>query len=313
MKTCLAFLLCISTSVRAQILSEIQEAQWLVTSIRTGDTEIFRVDPLTGDAFNLTKSPGAEERYPVWLPDGKSVVFTSNIEDGKTYNLYLTDFHGKSARKLTHEKDGAVYYFPSVEATGSRIWFSLAKDEKAVIGYVTTDGEYKEVAEGRDGAISPDGTTIAFTKRVGKGFPLFVMDADGRNPRQITTHENEIGAVAPTWSPDGKKILYADQVGEALEIFVCHADGSGQQQITHLNKISSSAAWSPDGRFITFRVTDNAYWRDTQTRERAYADKAADKRPVYVMRADGSNIHLVETLHYQCGIDGSRAAWQPKK
>jgi TolB protein len=33
---------------------------------------------------------------------------------------------------------------------------------------------------------------------------------------------------------------------------------------------------------------------------------------VYMMRADGSEVQLVETLHYHCAMDGSRAVWRPK-
>jgi TolB protein len=45
--------------------------QLLLTSVRTGDTEIFVVDPETGDAKNLSRSPDSEDRYPCWSPDGK--------------------------------------------------------------------------------------------------------------------------------------------------------------------------------------------------------------------------------------------------
>jgi TolB protein len=305
----------LGTSLRADtsLVAELAGHKLLTTSIRTGDTDVFIIDPVTADAFNVTKAPKSEERYPLWLPDGKRVVFTSNREDGKTFNLYLANADGTGLRQLTKETDGAVYYFPSVQADGRRIWFSLAKGDRAVIGYVSPDGkEYRELAEGRDGAISPDGKTIAFTKNVGKGYPVFAMDSDGKNVRQLTQHEDEIGAVAPTWSPDGRRILYADQVGEALEVFVCDADGKNQKQLSSLGKISSSAAWSPDGKFITFRVTDVAYWRNDRTREKAYDDKQADKRPVWVMRADGSDAQLLEALHYHCAIDGSRAAFRPR-
>ena len=60
--------------------------------------------------------------------------------------------------------------------------------------------------------------TIAFTDRVNKGHVVFLMDSDGRNRRQLTAHEREIGAVTPTWSPDGRRLLYSDQVGQALEL-----------------------------------------------------------------------------------------------
>ena len=44
----------------------------LVTSVRTGDTEVFVADPTTGDMFNVTRSPKSEDRYPCWSPDGSS-------------------------------------------------------------------------------------------------------------------------------------------------------------------------------------------------------------------------------------------------
>lgn len=71
--------------------------------------------------------------------------------------------------------------------------------------------------------------------------------------------------------------------------------------------------WSPDGKWISFRVTDNAFWRDKELMKRTYEEKRGDKRPVWVVRADGSNAHIVEVLRYQCAIDGSRAAWRPLK
>lgn len=303
----------------AFIYAQVPGSRLLTTSIRTGDTDVFWVDPVTGDAFNVTKAPRSEERYPIWSPDGKQVVFTSNRDqpDGKpqAFNLYLADADGRNVRKLTHQNAPSVFYFPSWTADGKQIWFSLADDAagKAVIGYVTPDGKtYHEVTEGRDGAISPDGKTVAFTQRCGKGYCLFLMNADGSNRRQLSRNENEIGAVAPAWSADGRQILYSDQVGQALEVFIYDLDKKQGRQLTQLGKISSSAAFSPDGRFVTFRVTDEAYWRSGANREKAYRDKQADKRPVWMIAADGSDPHVVEVLRYHCAIDGSRAVWQPK-
>jgi Tol biopolymer transport system component len=50
--------------------SDLQGHQFLVTSVRTGDAEVFLVDPATGDATNLTRSPKSEDRYPCWSRDG---------------------------------------------------------------------------------------------------------------------------------------------------------------------------------------------------------------------------------------------------
>jgi TolB protein len=58
-------------------------------------------------------------------------------------------------------------------------------------------------------------------------------------------------------------------------------------------------------------VTDEAYWRDAQKREKTYQEKAADKRPVWIIKADGTEPQLLEVLHYQCAMNGSCAEWKP--
>lgn len=307
----ISFLLLANLSVYAQNTNTgLAGYQVLITSVRTGDTEIFAIDPQTGDARNLSRSPASEDRYPMWSPDGKRIVFTSN-RNGEVFDIFVMDADGSNVRQLTREKAPAVCYFPTWQA--NRIYFGLDRNGKGLIGSISPDGSgFKIAADGRDPCISPDGKTIAFTERVGKGYCVFAMDADGKNRRQLTTHEDEIGAVCPTWSPDGKKILYSDQVGEALELFVCDADGKNQTRLSKLNKISSSPGWSPDGKWISFRVTDFAYWRNADTRNKAYEEKEGDKRPVWVMRADGSGARVIEVLRYQCAIDGSRAAWKPR-
>ena len=86
--------LSLSSSASAQLAKEISGSKLLTTSIRTGDTEVFIFDPVTADALNVTKAPSSEERYPIWMPDGKQVVFTSNREDEKTFNLYIANADG---------------------------------------------------------------------------------------------------------------------------------------------------------------------------------------------------------------------------
>ncbi|SFF07653.1 TolB family protein [Thermoflexibacter ruber] len=284
----------------------------IITSIRTGDTEVFIVNPLTGDAFNLTKAPDSEERYPAWSPNGEKIVFTSNREDGKTFQLYIVNKEGKGLKQLTHLPFGSVAYWASWTADGKYIYFN--EGNTSSIYRIKPNGTgLQKVAEGRDGNISPDGKKIVFTQQGKKGYGVWVMDASGENRKQIISHESNIGGIAPVWSADGKKIAFSGQDGEYAEIFVCDADGGNLKQLTHLKKISSSPAFSPDGQYLTFRVTDFAYWREEQSRNTAYTQKQADKRPVYLMKADGSEAKIIEVLHYQCAIDGSRAEWQPNK
>ncbi len=283
----------------------------LITSLRTGDTEVFAVDPVTGDSRNITRSPTSEDRYPAWSPDGNKIVFTSNRAETDTYQLYLTDETNATTTQLTHLPKGSVVYWPSFTADGKYIFFN--EGTTSSVYRVRPDGTGLEyMASGRDANISPDGKQLVCTQQGTRGWGVWTMTIYGEKRKQIIPNESEVGGIAPVWSPDGKQIAFSGQVGEAAEIFVCDADGSRLRQLTSLGLISSSPAFSPDGKFISFRVTTEAYWRDATKRHQAYESKQADKRPVYIMEADGSNARVVESLRYQCAIDGSRAEWRPR-
>jgi TolB protein len=283
----------------------------LVASFRTGDTEIFIVDPDTGDARNLTRSPNSKERYPSWSPDGKWVAFNSD-RDG-TFNLYVIGADGKNLRQLTREKPGVEAGMQSWTGDGRWIYFGLFGKGPPRMCRIAPDGSgLQEVGTGIDPAVSPDGKTIAFARVLSDGHHLFAMDEDGSHVRQLTAKGNAFGGVHAAWSPDGKALVYADQVGDALEIFRIDPDGKNARQLTKLGKAATTPAVSPDGKWISFRLCDEVYWRDGKTSERAYRERRADKRPVWVMGADGSDPHVIESLHYQTTIDGSRAPWRPK-
>jgi TolB protein len=138
------------------------------------------------------------------------------------------------------------------------------------------------------------------------------MNLDGSNKQQIVKEISKVGATFPNWSPDGSQIVYSYPVGSALELFLVNADGSNQRQLTKLQKVATPAAWSPDGKWISFRLTDERYWSDTEKMKKVYAEKPTDKRPVWVIRPDGTEAHGIECLRFQCAMDGSRAAWKPE-
>lgn len=99
---------------------------------------------------------------------------------------------------------------------------------------------------------SRNGRQIAFESARNGALNIFVMDADGKNVRQLTVGSFE--DTKPTWSPDGKRIAFVR--GRSGRIFVMNSDGTGVHRITHGSTAESDPAWSPDGRWIAFvRVT----------------------------------------------------------
>ena len=75
-------------------------------------------------------------------------------------------------------------------------------------------------------AISPDGTTIAFSY---KG-DIYSVPATGGEARQLTT--NAAYDSHPIWSPDGKKIAFESDREGSLDVFVIDAKGGSPTRLT---------------------------------------------------------------------------------
>jgi TolB protein len=211
-------------------VSDLSGHKLLVTSVRTGDTEVFIADPTTGDLFNVSQSPKSEDRYPCWSPDGRQVCFMSDREG--TTNLWISNIDGSHVGRLN--RTPAVCYMPSWQNTprGERIVFGRHGD-KPEMGSIKPDGTGEEIlGEGHDPTLSPDGRLICYTGHEGGGVTVFVMNHDGSNKRQVVTDISKVGATFPNWSPDSKQIVYSFPVGDALELFIIGLDGTNQRQLT---------------------------------------------------------------------------------
>ncbi len=69
--------------------------------------EIVTLPAEKGDARNLTDTPGANERYPAWSPDGKTIAWFS--DDGGENQLVLAPQDGRGEKRAI-ALDGAGFY-----------------------------------------------------------------------------------------------------------------------------------------------------------------------------------------------------------
>lgn len=106
--------------------------------------------------------------------------------------------------------------------------------------------ELISAANGMSPAWSPDGARIAFLSNRAEGWDLYVVNADGGEPRRLTS-----GATAddPAWHPDGRAIAVERRGG----IELVQADGGGRAQLV---KRGAQPAWAPDGRLAFVRDGD---------------------------------------------------------
>jgi hypothetical protein len=103
-------------------------------------------------------------------------------------------------------------------------------------------------------ALSPDRTRIAFSSNRGGSYDLYLMDADGRNARRLTTDPGNEGE--PAWMPDGSRIVYtATAKGGQPQLYALRPDGTPPRALTSGPGGNHSAAASADGRTLAFVST----------------------------------------------------------
>jgi Tol biopolymer transport system component len=194
-----------------------------------------------------------------------------------TFDIYLATDQGQIVRKLTDAKGydaEATVNFKSGKVT----YTSLASGDIEV-WEMNADGTRKKQltrTKGYDGGpvYSPSGKQIVMRSNHPKApadvaryeqllkdnltspmrMEIFVMDANGKNQRQVTNFG--CASFAPTWTPDGKKILFASNKnncdGRKFELFLMNPDGSGLEQVTDLGGFTSFPEFSPDGKWLLF-------------------------------------------------------------
>ena len=202
---------------------------------------VWRLDPFdlyTADADGSNRrrltSYGIYTAEATLSPDGKTLVFTS-LKDGDL-EMYLMNVDGTNIRRLTNTPgyDGGAFFSPDGTKIVYRAWHPTGAELDAYRGLLArgmvrpnrmelfvmnADGSDQRQITNLGGAnfapiFTPDSKRIIFSSNHrnprGPGasnFDLFLVDLDGRNLRQVTTHSSFDGF--PMFSPDGKKLIWA--------------------------------------------------------------------------------------------------------
>jgi len=180
--------------------------------------------------------------------------------------IYVMDVDGKNQRRLTnnHHDD----WSPSWSPDGKLIVFVSDRDSHAhfIPGLFASE--------------------------------IYVMNADGGNPQNLTNNPADDGF--PSWSPDGKQIVFqSDRDDRHYDIYVMDADGKNQQRLTeNPNNEDKYPSWSPDGKQIVF----------SSARDEHFGYE------IYVVDAGGGNLQrLTENLKHEWdpvwSPDGKRIAF----
>ncbi len=222
-------------------------------STRSGNSDIWAVDPAGGDPIQLTTHPKLDYQ-PRYSPDGSLIAFSSN-RDGDFEAFVMTagtDPISASSRSIpprTSRRRGPRTEPPSSSATnrhgGQFELYTIDIDsleEKRITHNRATDIY---------GSYSPDGSTLVFMSDRDGDFDIYAKDVKTGAITPLT----ESGAFDgfPDWLPDGSRILFDSERGHRKsEVYVMQADGSGATRLTFNGVSDDFAIWSPDGTQIAW-------------------------------------------------------------
>lgn len=240
---------------------------------------IWRVNPETGSAEELTYSPEAYHSSPDWSPDGRWIVYTADY-DGERVQLELLDLETGVTRALTDDQQ--VYSDPVFSPDGTRIayvstkprgFFNLsvrpiangqwAGDEMPV----TADNDFgkSRLYFGPwDMHLTPtwlpesDELLLVSNRNVplGSGNAIRVPAVEG-GIREATTvlREQTLYRTRPDVSSEGKRFVYSSTRGAADQfnnLYVQPTVGGEPYKLTFFEHDAFHPRWSPDDEWIAF-------------------------------------------------------------
>ena len=195
-----------------------------------GRLEIYTSKTDGTDLRQLTKN-GAYNAEATVSPDGQSIIFTST-RDGDI-ELYVMRIDGSQVRRITHRVgyDGGAFFSPD----GKRIVWRAA---------------YPVTAADSADYIRLFNVRLVRPAKV----ELWIADADGGNPKQIT----HLGGAnfAPFFHPSGRQIIFSSNFENPrsgkFDLFLINPDGTGLEKVTTHPDFDSFPMWSPDGRKLVW-------------------------------------------------------------
>jgi Tol biopolymer transport system component/DNA-binding winged helix-turn-helix (wHTH) protein len=206
-----------------------------------------------------------------WLPDGKELVFAS--DRGGIYSLWRVPAAGGTPRllagsgtKIKHpsaarQRDVVVFESWLYDIGLWRVPLAAAGGRPPPPPAAALEPAAREWSF--QPQFSPDGRRIAFGSTRSGTYELWVADADGAHPAQLTSFGGaHLGT--PRWSPDGRRIAFTAWRDGRAGVYLVDAAGGAPSALAASSADPAgevAPAWSRDGRALYFASRRSGSWQ----------------------------------------------------
>lgn len=247
----------------------LQDAVWSPDGTRIAISEIMGVGISTSRLWTL-RPDGTDPRAitdatsldtkPVWMPDGKRLLFISDRGGSSDIWSIPVDESGEAAGPAKALTTGVGVGDIALSADGSKLAYEKIVENSSIWSMpiaaerpltmedaqlITSENSFIENI-----AISHDGEWLAIDSNRSGNVDIWILRTDGSDLRQITTHPAHDWH--PTWSPDGKRIAFHSVRSGNRDIWLKPVAGGPGKQLTTDPDKNLDPLWSPHSDEIAF-------------------------------------------------------------
>ena len=196
------------------------------------------------------------DRILVELGFGRSIFrtqisFVSNRSGAK--EIYMMEYDGTGQHALT--ANGSISITPSWSPADDRIAYTVWRPgpQVAITSAIGARHSFTQVTGVANStpSWSGDGKSIVYSSRRDGNYEIYRADADGRNPRRLTSSPGI--DISPVFNPaTGRSIAFVSDRSGSQQIYTMNDDGTDVQRITDEGGDAENPAYSPDGSMIAF-------------------------------------------------------------
>ncbi|NNE98471.1 MAG: DUF5050 domain-containing protein [Pyrinomonadaceae bacterium] len=260
--------------IKAQAPADFQIAYNVLVDKEADDYDVFIMNADGSEKRNITNHKDVAWTYYAYE---NTIYFISDRGACKRcYFLYSMDTDGKNIKKITDLQLEDSWM--SARQNGSELVVAgrIGKEVRNQLFVIDINtGTHRQITNDPDGRFrdplfSPDGSKIFFVYKKRKqenphSGELFVMNADGKNKKQLTKYpanDKSAGkfryrAGPPRWNSKGKFISYQSVQNGKSSLFAITPDGKKKWKLTD-NKLNEGwHDWTPDGKWLAVEMWDD--------------------------------------------------------